>query len=812
MGTLWQDVRVAVRTLSKRPGFAAVAVVTLALGIGANTAIFSVVNALVLSPPRVAEPERVVALWRTPKDKRSEGYFSYLGLEDMRSQLRSFESVAGYKPQGFTLLADGQAERVPGMRVTANFLSLAKVGLLRGRDFLPEEERRGAAPVVIVSERFWRNRLAGDEAALGRQLALSGKNFTVVGVLPAGFEFPLVEGEIELVATVAGEGGNLDQRGAQVLRAVGRLRPGATPEQAQAELTAAAANLEQQYPQYNRDVTAYLVPLGEQLVGPEVRRALWLLLGAVGFLLLIACTNVTNLMLARAGARQRELALRVALGASRWRIARHLLAESFLLALVAGAAGLLAAAWGLGAITYYGAEELPRLEEVRIDWRVLAFTLAASVLTAIVFSLLPILKASRPDLNEVLKAGSKTGTTGGSAPLWRDLLVVAEVALGLVLLVGAGLMMRSFGRLVGVNPGFDPANVLTGRISMSGPAYEESHGGRVRYVEQTLERLKALPGVEGAAFVAPMPFSGGNVVGDFRIEGRPAPEPGREPSASVRSVTPEYFQSIRIPLVRGRHFTEQDRRGGVGAAVINESLAARYFPGEDPIGKYISQIGSNQNEGDPERWEIVGVVGDVRHSSLTRPAAPELYLPYRQNSWTWGNFFVRTANDPAALSRAFADAVRAADRTVLLTEVRPLTEAISETVAQARFYALLFALFGATGLLLTLSGIYGVLSYTVAQHTQEIGVRMALGALTSDVLRLFLGRGMLLTSAGIVVGLLGALALTRLMGGLLYGVGAADPLTYTLIAAALALAGLAACYVPARRATKVDPMEALRYE
>jgi putative ABC transport system permease protein len=815
-GWLWlrqftQDLRYGLRMMRRGPGFTAVTVLTLALGIGASTAIFSVINTLILNPPHIAEAERVAAVWRTPKDKRAEGYVSYLTLQDWRAQGQSFEALAGYKPNGFILLDEGQAERVEGMRVTSNFLSLLKVTPSRGRDFQVEEERRGARPVVIVSHRFWQERLGGDEAAVGQQLTLNGKPHTVIGVLPPSFEFPLAAKQTELLTTVAGEGGNLDERGAQVLRVVGRLRQGVTLKQAQAEFTNIAANLERQYPQDNLDTTAYVVGVDEQIVGPDVRQALWVLLGAVMFLLLITCTNVTNLLLVRASVRQRERALRVALGASTWRIARQLLTESLLLGVVSGGAGLLLALWGLGAIKYYGAGQLPRLDEVRLDVRVLAFATAVSVSTALLFSLVPILKASRPDINEVLKAGAKTTTSGGAMRLWRDLLVVAEVASGLVLLVGAGLMMRSFDSLVNVPPGFDPDNVLTGRISLTRADYEH-HEARVLYVDQTLERLRALPGVESAAFVAPMPFSGGNVGGDFTIEGRPAPEVGHEPSANVRSVTPEYFQAIRIPLRRGRHFTGQDRRGGVGAAIVNEAFAARYFPNEDPVGQYVSNIGANQNEGDPVRWEIVGVVGDVHHSSLTKAATPEIYLPYRQNSWGWGNFFVRTAGDPAALTRGFAAAVRSGDKTVALTNVQPLTQAISDTVAQTRFYTILFASFGMMGLLLTLTGIYGVISYTVAQQTHEIGVRMALGARGLDVLRLVVGHGMALAVAGVVLGLVGAFGLTRLMANLLFGVGPADPAVYALVSLLLLAAALAACLVPALRATKVDPMVALRYE
>ena len=809
--TYGRDLRYGARSLLKQPGFAFIAVLTLGLGIGANTAIFSLINTLVLSPPLITESERVAAIWRTPKDKRTEGFVSYIELHDWQAQNQSFEAIAGYKPNGFIELNQGQAERIQGMRVTANFLSVLKVGLLRGRDFQPEEEKRGAQPVVIMSHRYWQDRFSGDEAALGAQLALNGRSFTVIGILPRNFEFPLIPKETEVLTTVAAEGQNLDERGAQVLLAIGRLRRGVSLTRAQADLTAIAENLAQQYPQYNRNSTAYLVPVDEQIVGRDVRRALWLLLGAVGFVLLIACTNVTNLLLMRAITRRKELALRVALGAGTWRIARQLLTESMLLSLLSGGAGLAIAVWGLGATRYYGADQLPRLDEVHINARVLAFTLGVSVLTSLLFSLIPILKAARPDLNEVLKAGAKSIAGGGSLGWWRDSLVVAEVALGLVLLIGAGLMIRSFGALMNVNPGFDPKNVLTGRISLTRDIYEDT-GERVRYVDQALERLKALPGVESAAFIAPMPFSGGNVGGDFRIEGRPKPEPGQEPGANVRSVTPQYFQSIKIPLHKGRYFTEQDRRGGAGVAVINETLAGRYFADEDPIGKRITNIGANQNDGDPEQWEIVGVIGDVHHTSLTKLATAELYLPYQQNSWTWGNFLIRTANDPSPVIGSFIDEIRAVDKTVPITNVQLLRRAIADTAAEARFYTVLFALFGAIGLIMTLTGIFGVISYTVSQQTQEIGIRLSLGAQASDLLKVFVGKGIALTAIGIAIGVVAAGGLTRLMANMLFGVSAIDPTTFIVIVVLLSLVALLACWIPARRATRVDPIIALRYE
>ncbi|HKY44831.1 MAG TPA: ABC transporter permease [Pyrinomonadaceae bacterium] len=811
MSGFWQDLRLALRGIQKQPGFTLVAVITLALGIGANTAIFSVINALILNPPHFVEADRVVALWRTSKDERRKGTASYLDLKEWGARSSSFETIAGYKRNGFTLLSE-QAEQVPGLRVTANFLSLLKVNPMLGRNFHADEEKRGANEVVIISNQFWQKRFGGDPAAIGKALTIDGKQFTVIGVLPHDFEFPLANTSTELLTTVAGEEQNLDERGALVLLGIGRLKQGVTHAHAQAELTNIAGNLEQQYPQNWRDQTAYLVPADEEIVGSEIQRGLWVLLGAVIFLLLIACTNVSNLLLVRATVRQRELALRVALGAGTWRILRQWLTESLLLALLSAGIGVVLAAWGLQVIKLYGAGELPRINEVQIDLPVLTFTIIVSILTALVFSVLPALKASRPDINEVLKAGAKTATSSGSSQLWRDSLVVAEVALGLVLLIGAGLMMRSFASLTNVHPGFDPNNVLTARISLSGPPYDDDTQSRRRYVSQTLERLSALPGVESAALVAPMPFSGADIGGDFKFEGYPIPEVGKEPAANVRNVTPQYFQTIRLPLLKGRFFSEQDQRGDIGAAMVNEKFVKLYFGNEDPIGKRIKDLGVNQNEGDPKQYEIVGVVGDVHHNSLIRPASPELYLPHHQNSWTWGSFLVRTTNDPASLTRSFEDAIRSTDRTVPVWRVKPLTESISDTTSQQRFYALLFALFGATGLLLTVTGIYSVISYTVSHHTREIGIRMALGAQGRDVLKLIVGKGFVLTLIGIGLGLLGAFGITRVMQTLLFGITATDWVTFTAVAMLLAFVGLLAAAIPARRATKVDPLVALRYE
>jgi putative ABC transport system permease protein len=811
METFLKDIRQGTRSLLKRPAFTLIAVFTLALSIGANTTIFSIINTLILSPPRIAEPERVVALWKSAKDKRTEGYVSYLDLQDWRAGTQSFEDIAGYKPNGFNIVQQDEAERVPGMRVTANFFPLLKVTPIRGRNFQVEEELIGSQAVAMISYEFWQSRFGGNESALGQQLTLNGRPHTIIGILPPRFEFPLSANESSIWTTVVGEGENLKERGAQVFLSVGRLKPGVTIAHAQAELTTVAAQLEQQYPEADHNSTAFIVRADEQIVGKDVRRALWLLLGAVGFILLIACTNMANLLLVRASARHKEIAIRAALGAGRWRIARQLMTESTLLSLLSGSLGLLLTVWGLGAIKYYGAEQLPRLAEVRIDSRVLVFTLVVSVLTGLLFSLLPTLKASRPDVNEVLKSGSKAATAGHGLRIWRDSLVVTEVALSLILLVGAGLMIRSLAQLANVSPGFDPTNVLTGRITLTRDRYAEPEKC-VAYVKQTLERLRALPGVESAAFVAPMPFSGGNVGSDFRIEGRPEPQPGAEPSASNRSVTTEYFQAMKISLTRGRYFNEDDRRGGVGAAIINQSLAQKYFADEDPIGKRISHIGANQNDGDPEQWEIVGVVGDVHHNSLAKGATPEIYLPYQQNSWNWGNFMVRTTADPATLAPGFREQIRSLDKRVTLTNVQPLNEAIAESIAQPRFYTFLFVLFGAIGLLLTVSGVYGLISFTVAQRTQEIGIRMALGATRQNVMRLVLKQGIVLALAGVGIGLAISLAVAKVIVSLLFEVKPTDLLTFAIATFVLLSAAILASYVPARRATKVDPLVALRYE
>ncbi|MBV9924262.1 MAG: ABC transporter permease [Acidobacteria bacterium] len=812
MRMLLQDVRYGLRVLWQRPGFTAVVVLTLALGIGANTAIFSVIDAALLRSLPYKEPERLVHLWESKRSRDFEQReASYPDLLDWRAQgAEVFEGLAGYVRRPVTLTDAGEATRTRGAAVTANFFDVLGVKAAAGRTFVGGEDGVEGKPVVVLSHGFWQRRFGGKAEAVGREVTLDGQAYTVVGVLPAEFNFaPLNDAEVWMSlrppADVAA------RRYQHWVKVVGRLRDGATLEAAQARLATVAARIERDDPGAHEGVTLRAVPLRDEFVGP-VRPALFVLLGAVGFVLLIACTNVANLMLARSTARQREVAIRAALGASRWRVVRQLLTESVLLALAGGAAGLVLALWGVdllvAAIPAAQLAQMPYLQSLSLNRDVTLFACALSLLTGVLFGLTPALSASRADLQVALREGGRGNVSRGSRRL-RDLLVVTEVALALVLLVGAGLLMKSLVLMLRVDPGFDTRGLLTMRVAIPPARYPEGDKA-VRFYEETLRRVSAVPGVRGAALTSNLPLAGDGGTGSPQVVGRSTPA-SELTEAHLRTVSPNYFEVLGVPLVAGRPFAERDDAKAPPVLLINQTYAERVFPGEDPVGRRVTF----KFTGDTQ-FEIVGIVGDEKVTTLDARTTPVVYFPAWQDSYFDSAALVlRTdAPDPLALAPAVRGEVNALDPEVPVYAVQTLEQMVAGSRATfvRRYPAYLTGVFACVALLLALVGIYGVVSYGVAQRTHEIALRVALGARGGDVLRLVLGHGLLLALGGIALGSLGALALTRLISGLLFNVSAADPAVYVSVALLLAVVAVLACLVPARRATKVDPMVALRYE
>ena len=813
MRALLQDVRYALRTLSKQPGFTLVAVVTLALGIGANTAIFSVIDAALLRALPYRAPGRLVHLWETKRsrdfEQREASYPDFLDWRAQGSEV--FEGLAGYTPRPFTLADAGEATRTRGAAVTANFFDLLGVNAAAGRAFVAGEDGLGAKRVAVISHGLWRRRFGGARSAVGREVALDGQAYTVVGVLPADFHFaPL--GDAEVWTPLAPTSDVAARRYQHWLKVFGRLKDGVTLAGAGAHLSTIASRIERDDPGAHAGVGLRAVELQEEFVGP-VRPVLFVLLGAVGFVLLIACTNVANLLLARSAGRRKEVAVRVALGASRWRVVRQLLTESVLLALAGGAGGLVLALWGVDVLVALipaaQLAQMPYLQSLSLDRDVLLFACGLSLLTGVLFGLTPALSASRTDLQGALKEGGRGGTGSRGGRRLRDLLVVAEVALALVLLVGAGLLMKSLVTMLRVDPGFDTRGLLTMRVALPPARYHEE-GKATRFYEEVLRRVAAVPGVRGAALTSNLPLAGDGGTGTPQVVGRQTPASDLT-EAHLRTVSANYFEVLGIPLVRGRAFGERDDVKAPPVLLVNQTYAERVFPGEDPVGRRATF----KFTGDMQ-FEIVGVVGDEKVTSLDARTTPVVYFHSRQDSYFDSAALVaRTdAADPLALASAVRDEVRALDPEVPVFAVQTLEQMVagSRAAFMRRYPAYLTGVFACVALLLALVGIYGVVSYSVAQRTHELAVRVALGARTRDVLRLVLGHGLLLALVGIALGALGALALTRLISGLLFGVSAADPGVYLVVALLLAAVALLACLVPARRATKVDPMVALRYE
>jgi putative ABC transport system permease protein len=804
------DLRFAVRSLLKRPGFTLVVIITLALGIGANTAIFSVVNAVLLSPLPYKEPERLVAVWAKSTNRNLTNQpVSYLNYTDWKEQTQAFEQLAAIRAESLNLTGQGEPERINGVRITVNILSTLGVTPELGRDFLPEEGQPEKASAALVSYGLWQRRFGGDPKLIGQTLTLDAKPYTVIGILPPwlkypGLMMPQTGADIWIPYLVSP---SQNQRGFANLRLVGKLKPGVTLTAAQTDVDLVARRLEQQYPQDNTNLGIGVVPLQEQLVG-NARLALLILLGAVGLVLLIACVNVANLMLARAAGRSAETALRAALGASRWRLIRQLLTECILLSLLGGAVGILLAYAGIDWVKSLNIASLPRLDEININLKVLAFTLAASAVTGLIFGLLPSLQFSVIELNESLKEGRKGAGGGGHHRRWLRGLVVVEIALALVLLVGAGLLLRSFQRVIESDPGFNPRNVLTLNVPLPQSNYPDQQR-QLQFYETALPKLNALPGVESASGVFRVPLVG-LATSTFSIEGKPVPV-GNRPNNDYRTISPSYFRTMGIALRQGREFTERDKADAPDAVIINEELARRFFPGENPIGKRV-QIGAENSR----FREIVGVVENVHLTSLDGPVDPAIYVPMAQNTWPQAlrisTFAIRTSVEPRTLLAAIRNQLHSIDSSLPVTQVQTMEEIVSGSLAQRRFNLTLLMIFAAVAGVLAIVGIYGVMSYNVTQQTHELGIRMALGAQQSEILKMVVGDGAKLAMAGVAIGLAGSLALTRLMAGLLFGVSATDPLTFVAIALALTAVCILAALIPARKAAKVNPIIALRGE
>ena len=789
----WQDLRYSARMLLKQPGFSLIAVLTLALGIGANTAIFSVVNAVLLRPLVYDQPGKLVQLWEDPGSGTRRNHVAPGAFFDWQENSASFEGIFAFTTSHLNLTAAGEPERLTGVAMSASGLDILRARPLLGRTFAPDEDQPGKDQVVVLTHQLWQRRWGGDETIVGRTIQLGGQSYTVIGVLPPRF-LPWETAEF-----VIPHAEQARDRGSHWLRVIARLKTGTSVEQSHIELNAIAQRLKPLYPASKRDWGVTVVPLHEQITG-QIKPTLLLLLGAVALVLLIACANVANLLLAKSSARQKELAIRAALAAGRRRIIRQLLTESVLLALLGAVGAVLLAFGSVDALTRLIVVSLPRAQEVSLDARVLGFTLLVSLVTGVVFGLAPAYQASRLNLNDTLKQGGR-GPLAGARNRLRGGLVVAEVALALILLVGAGLLLKSFVRLSNVPPGFNPQNALTMQISLPDKKYPDA-ARRSAFFEQILQRIEALPGVQAAGLAATLPVASGPFGGSFKIEGRRGGPEGGE--ADFDYCTPNCFRALGIPLLKGRYFNEHDTPRSPRVVIVSEALVRAYFPNEEPLGHRLHIA--------KESWEIIGVVGDARNRGLTEKIAPRYYMPQPFSQFSSGHLVVRTAGAPLALAESVRKAILAVDSEQPVANLRTLEDVISANVAQRRLTLRLIGLFAMVALLLASVGLYGVMVYVVALRTHEIGTRMALGAQARDVFKLVIRQGMTLVGLGLLIGLIGALTLTRFIATQLYEVSAVDPATFVIIALLFIGVALLACYLPARRATKVDPLVALRYE
>jgi putative ABC transport system permease protein len=797
------DLRYALRQLIKAPSFTAVAILTLALGIGACSAIFSVVNVVLLRPLDYPEPGRIVAIRETQLPQFPEFSVSPPNYLDWEKQTKSYEYLAAYGGANVNLTGEGEPQRLVGVKATAHYFDAYGVKPVLGRMLLPEEDAQGKNHVVVLSYPFWQRVFGGGRDVVGRAIQLNGEPYIVVGVAPAGFGLTSKVDVWMPMAFKPDETAN-DARGGHYINVLGRLKPSVTVAQARAELEVIASQLAKQYPDSNKGWGIFMMTLQDYSVR-DVKPVLYTLLGAVGCVLLIACANLANLLLARATARHREISIRAALGASRARLVRQLLTESVVLSLCGGAAGLLLARWGLDALLALAPTSLPRITEIHLDSGVLLFSLALSVITGLVFGIAPAWLAARADVNEALKQGTRGSTEGGARGRLRSALVVIEVTFALMLLGGAGLLARSFMQLAQVDPGFIPENATLLRLSLPQKKYAMPEQ-QTAFANALLDRVKALPGVHAAGLTHSMPLVGDYVLG-FNIEGRPAIDPSDLPSTNYYAVTPDYFRAMGIRLVRGRVFTPQDDAKAPRVAIINETMARQHFANEDPIGKRI-----NITNG-PDTWrEIVGIVGDINQYGVDKATSAQSYEPFAQVPFSSINVVIRTSGPSAALLGAIRPTVYAVDKDQPIGAIRPLEEIVADSIARQRFAVTLLTVFSLVALVIAAVGIYGVMAYSVVQRTGEFGIRMALGAQQRDVLRLVLVQGGKLVGLGLIIGLAATLAASRAMGSMLFNTSAQDPLTLATITVLLGAVALIACLLPANRATKVNPIEALRTE
>jgi putative ABC transport system permease protein len=808
MGTLLQDLRYALRVLWKNLGFTSVAVAALALGIGANTTIFSAVNALLLRPFNFTDPDSLVVIWERPPNTTMRHSVSPANFLDVREQQTTFSHLAIYTTNSVNLTEGDKPERLEVATVSPAMFSALDVRAALGRTFAQEEESEGQGKVAILTHEFWRRRYASDPAMLNQRLMLNGQPYTIVGIMPEDFNFPPTNSDILLPFTISDK--TREERGQHYVRMLGRLKPGVTFAQADADLGAIAGRLTAQYPDTNSNRTIAVSSLKADYVrGP--RPGLIVLLGAAGFVLLLACANVANLLLVRAASRSKEIAIRMALGASRFRLIRQLLTESVLIALLGGAFGMLVAVWGVDLITASIppslSRYLPGWKNVGIDAEVFWFTLGVSILTGIVFGLAPALQSTKTDFNEALKDGGRTSGGGFSRNRLRGVLVVAEVAISLTLLIGAGLMIKSFYEILKVEPGFKSENMLVVDVALPRLKYAQETA-RVNFYQQAMERVGALPNVEQAGATNILPLSRSNSDAAFHVVGNPLPDKGREPQANFRTITPHYLETMGIPLQRGRYISDKDRADTQRVTIINEHLAQKHFPNEDPLGKRLNFGGEEEKD----NYEIIGVVGNIKHESLVEKTVSEVYVPLTQNPWYSMSIVARATGDPLQLAGAVQREIQAIDKDQPIYNARTMDKVVSESLAPQRVTMGMLGIFALIALALASVGIYAVMSYAVTQRTHEIGIRMALGAQPRDILKMVVRQGMLLAAIGLAIGLVASYWLMQAMTRVLYDVSPTDPLTFTAISLLLMLVAFTANYIPARRATKVDPMIALRYE